>query len=657
MFHNGMRDGQSTPGNPAIVVENATKTFGKLAAIDGMSFSIGSGELFGFIGPDGAGKSTLFRLLAGVMAATSGKFEIFDRSPRDQRLNVGYLTQEFSLYSDLSIDENLKYFGKARGVPEEKFASRRDYLLDLTELKPFASRLAGQLSGGMKQKLSLCCIMIFSPRVLLLDEPSTGLDPISRREIWHLLAHVAAEGVTALVATPNFSEAELCDRVALLHQGKIVKSGQPNALREELELTRVQIRAANLDEVETALDRTLQKKLHSGISDINRYGDRIDLLTKSKERASLVLHDALGWDMADDVAKKNKTICTFEEATLENVFVITMRDRGFEEPEALPFPRGSGAQTSNSGAPGIVAEQLGKSFGSFQAVENVSFAIKYGEIFGLLGANGAGKTTIIKMLCGLVDPSSGIARLCGRDREQTSNELRRQIGYMSQRFTLYDDLSVLENLRYYAAAYSITGAAQKDRIEWVLSVCNLEHSARLPVKTLPQGLKQRIAFGAAVMHQPDVLFLDEPTSGVDPLVRRQMWKLTMNLAEKGTAVLVTTHFLDDAEYCHRLGLMVSGKVVAEGSPHDLRSASGRLFEIFLDDVHKAYAILSEKIDVSLLSIFPRKIHVQLGGESDNEQKVLTYLKDAGIRVERSAYVAPSLEDAFVQIVRGAERQS
>jgi ABC-2 type transport system ATP-binding protein len=656
MSSEGKRDGQSLTFSDAIVVEHAVKTFGKCPAIDDISFSISSGELFGFIGSDGAGKSTLFRLLAGVMKATSGKLRIFDQSPRDQRLTIGYLTQEFSLYSDLSVDENLRYFGKSHGVTDEVFTSRRDYLLDLTELKPFSSRLAGQLSGGMKQKLSLCCIMIFSPRVLLLDEPTTGLDPISRREIWHLLAHVTAQGVTALVATPNFSEAELCDRVALMHRGHIVKTGQPDALREELGLSRIQIRATDLESAQTALNRVVQEKLQTAIVDINRYGDRIDLLTNSQERVSRVLQDDLGWEVADTTGDGKATFA-FEEATLENVFVMTMRERGLEEPEALSFPPVEKVKAPNFTEFGIVAEQLGKSFGKFDAVSNVSFAIKYGEIFGLLGANGAGKTTTIKMLCGLLNPTSGTALLCGRQRKEANNESRRQIGYMSQRFTLYDDLSVLENLQYYAAAYSITGHALAERIDWILSVCNLEDSARLLVKTLPQGLKQRIAFGAAVMHRPDVLFLDEPTSGIDPLIRRQMWKLIRNFAANGAAVLVTTHFLDDAEYCHRLGLMVSGKLVAEGSPQDLRSSNERLFELFVDDVHKAYAILSEKIDPSLLSVFPRKIHVQIGSESATEQNVLSHLKDNGIRVERTAYVAPSLEDAFVQIVRRAERTS
>ncbi|MDR3613984.1 MAG: ATP-binding cassette domain-containing protein [Candidatus Obscuribacterales bacterium] len=650
------RDGQSLTVTEAIVVEHAVKTFGKSSAIDDISFSIKRGELFGFIGSDGAGKSTLFRLLAGVMKATSGELRIFDQSPRDQRRTIGYLTQEFSLYSDLSVDENLRYFGKAHGVANEVFTSRRDYLLDLTELKPFASRLAGQLSGGMKQKLSLCCIMIFSPRVLLLDEPTTGLDPISRREIWHLLAHLTAEGVTALVATPNFSEAELCDRVALMHRGHIVKSGQPDVLREELGLSRIQIRATNLESAQAALIRVVQGKLQTEIVDVNRYGDRIDLLTNSQERVSRVLQDDLGWEIAD-ITRDTKTTFAFEEATLENVFVTTMRARGLEEPEALSFPPFEKEKAPPSTEFGIVAEQMGKRFGKFDAVNNVSFAIKYGEIFGLLGANGAGKTTTIKMLCGLLNPTSGTALLCGRQRKEANNESRRQIGYMSQRFTLYDDLSVLENLQYYAAAYSITGQTQAERIEWILSVCNLEHSARLLVKTLPQGLKQRIAFGAAVMHRPDVLFLDEPTSGVDPLIRRQMWKLIRNFASNGTAVLVTTHFLDDAEYCHRLGMMVSGKLVAEGSPQSLRSSNERLFELFIDDVHKAFAILSEKIDPSLLSVFPRKIHVQIGSESATEQNVLSHLKDNGMHVERTAYVAPSLEDAFVQIVRRSGRTS
>ncbi|HEY9682943.1 MAG TPA: ATP-binding cassette domain-containing protein [Oculatellaceae cyanobacterium] len=649
-----MTNDQVLPGSNAISVERAIKRFGKTVAIEDLTFSIRTGEMFGFIGPDGAGKSTLFNMLAGVMQASAGKLEIFGQSPRTQRLTIGYLTQEFSLYSDLSVDENLRYFAGSHGVKDDVFSSRRNYLLGLTGLEPFASRLAGQLSGGMKQKLSLCCIMIFSPRVLLLDEPSTGLDPISRREIWHLLAHAAAAGVTTVVATPNFSEAELCDRVALLDRGRIVKEGKPDTLREELGLSRIQIQATDLGEAHAALDLSIRAKMNATVLDVNRYGDRIDILTKSKGQVARVLCDDLGWSLTGDARVDNVTYA-FEEASLENVFVVTMREHGLKEPEASAFPPGAENVMPITAEAGIVADRLGKRFGGFDAVKDVSFSVRRGEIFGLLGANGAGKTTTIKMLCGLLEPTSGTAYLSGENRKGVSNQSRRHIGYMSQRFTLYDDLSVLENLQYYAAAYSITGSAQKERIDWVLSVCNLEHSARLPVKTLPQGLKQRIAFGASVMHRPGVLFLDEPTSGIDPLIRRQMWKLIRSFAASGTAILVTTHFMEDAEYCHRLGLMYSGRLIAEGPPQDLRRATDRLFELFVNDVHKAYAILSDVIDPSLLSVFPRKLRVQLTSEAFAESDLLTRLQVNGIHVARTAEVAPSLEDAFVQIVHRAER--
>lgn len=649
-----MTNDQVLPGSNAISVERAIKRFGKTVAIEDLTFSIRTGEMFGFIGPDGAGKSTLFNMLAGVMQASAGKLEIFGQSPRAQRLTIGYLTQEFSLYSDLSVDENLRYFAGSHGVKDDVFSSRRNYLLGLTGLEPFASRLAGQLSGGMKQKLSLCCIMIFSPRVLLLDEPSTGLDPISRREIWHLLAHAAAAGVTTVVATPNFSEAELCDRVALLDRGRIVKEGKPDTLREELGLSRIQIQATDLGEAHAALDLSIRAKMNATVLDVNRYGDRIDILTKSKGQVARVLCDDLGWSLTGDARVDNVTYA-FEEASLENVFVVTMREHGLKEPEASAFPPGAENVMPITAEAGIVADRLGKRFGGFDAVKDVSFSVRRGEIFGLLGANGAGKTTTIKMLCGLLEPTSGTAYLSGENRKGVSNQSRRHIGYMSQRFTLYDDLSVLENLQYYAAAYSITGSAQKERIDWVLSVCNLEHSARLPVKTLPQGLKQRIAFGASVMHRPGVLFLDEPTSGIDPLIRRQMWKLIRSFAASGTAILVTTHFMEDAEYCHRLGLMYSGRLIAEGPPQDLRRATDRLFELFVNDVHKAYAILSDVIDPSLLSVFPRKLRVQLTSEAFTESDLLTRLQVNGIHVARTAEVAPSLEDAFVQIVHRAER--
>lgn len=632
--------------NISVRLNQLTKSFNGAVALNNLDLQIKQGELFGFIGPDGAGKSTLFQLISGVLDPTSGSVEVLGKSSRANRLIIGYLTQHFSLYPELSVDENLRYFAGTRSVAREDFEARRDHLLELVGLKQFADRLANNLSGGMKQKLALCCALIFSPQVLLLDEPTTGLDPISRREFWLLLSRVAHSGVTTLIATPNFSEAELCDRVALLSHGNVFKSGPPEKLREQLGVSRLQIRGENLNDTIQVVYKSISSPLSEEVCDINTYGDRVDLLSTDKDKTISKIEQAL---RENDIARD--TVCSVEDPTLENVYVLNLRKVGTEEQEIVPFPRTiRPKQQNDEHAVAILAEGLHKNYSSFCAVSNLSLAINYGEIYGLLGANGAGKTTTIKMLCGLLEPSSGKLRIANGKFRIGSGALRQRMGYMSQKFTLYEDLSVIENLNYYAAAYAIPNKLRGEKIDWVLTICNLSKVSKAAVKTLPQGLKQRIAFGAAVMHEPEILFLDEPTSGLDPLARRQLWKTIRQIAQSGTAILVSTHFLDDAEYCHRLGLMVSGKMKAEGSPHSIKERSEPIFELVLNDMPKAYEVLSDRIEASLISVFPRRMHLQLSGSKHKESDVLGYLDAANIEVERATRVPPSLEDAFVQIV-------
>ncbi len=615
------------------------KRFDKTQAVANLSLEVRRDELFGLIGPDGAGKSTLLRLLAGVLQADSGGLSIFGESPRENRLNVGYMTQHFSLYPELSVKENMRYFAGTRRVPASSYQQRKNQLLQLFGLDQFEERLAGQLSGGMKQKLSLCCAMIFEPALLILDEPTTGLDPLSRREFWQLLSQVAQGGVTILIATPNFSEAELCDRVALINKGQILSIGEPNALRKELGISRLEIHSGNIGATSRLISTSLMTDLAGLVCDMNVYGDRIELLTRESHRVKAIVEEIC--------VTEPDLVCLFEDATLENVFVMNAV-KAVPPTESVPSPRTIQNLRSANDRVAIAAKGLSRRFGDFSAVEDLSISIDYGEIYGLLGANGAGKTTTIKMLCRLIEPTSGELSVSS---SLEKSAFRSRLGYMSQKFTLYEDLSAIENLRFYASAYSVPGHLRREKIEWAISTSDLHSRSNVPVKSLPQALKQRIAFCSAVLHDPEILFLDEPTSGLDPISRRQFWKIIREFADAGTAILVTTHFLDDAEYCNRLGLMVNGKLIAEGAPAWIKAHCQNVLEIVLDDVHSAYKYLSSRMDPAMLSVFPRRLRVQSRETDCTNNTIVQHLQEAGIEFGSCMIVPPSLEDAFIHVVR------
>ncbi len=631
----------------AISVRGLRKQFGAVEALREIDLEVAPGELFGLIGPDGAGKTTLFQILSGVMEPTGGAALVGGERPRAARHNVGYVTQRFSLYSELSVDENLRFSAGARNVPAGQFADRRERYLREMELLRFADRLAGHLSGGMKQKLALCCALISNPRILLLDEPTTGLDPLSRREFWHLLASIAEQGTTTVVATPQFDEAELCDRVGLIHKGGIYKCGAPAELRAELRLSRLEIHTPEPHQAEQVL---LQAARHpaSSLIDVHAFGDRLDVLTRDARTAELEIKASL------NAAALASYMVLAEQPTLQNVFVMNMRGEGLGEVEPPPFPAAiPGACAGDRPArEAILARDLRKNFDSFQAVRGISLEIRYGEIYGLLGANGAGKTTTIQMLAGLIEPSGGEVALAGETDSSPRSELRRRIGYMSQKFTLYDDLSVLENLEFYCSAYGVARPQRAGKIDWVLSVCGLAGMERMLVGQLPRGLRQKVAFGASVLHEPEILFLDEPTAGVDPMSRRLLWKIIREFARNGSAILVSTHFLEDAEYCHRLGLMVLGDLVCQGSPRQIKEKAGTVVELATRQMHTAFDALSASLDCSLISVFPGRLRVQLDGAAMSIEGLLSILDAAQVAVERIQPVPSSLEDAFVAVARG-----
>ncbi len=629
-----------------IEVRNFKKFYGEFEAVKGISFEIKKGEIFGLIGPDGAGKTSTFHVLGGVMNATSGDITILGQSPRTARKQLGYLTQQFSLHLDLSIEENISYSAGVREVSPEKYKERSERYLKLMDLAKFRQRLAGQLSGGMKQKLALCCALVSAPEILLLDEPTTGVDPVSRREFWDVLAEVSAQGVTTAVATPYLDEAERCNRVALLHEGQINELGTPKELIAKLQMHRLEIHSQNIEQLETSLAKNMQQE-KGVINDIQEFGDRLDVLVSNVDEGKAAVFQTA---QANNLDKPEINV---SEPNLENVFVSKLKDTGKQKGEEKPF--NFQKHEEKAGTIAIGADKIAIRFGNFQAVKSVSLEVDYGQIYGLLGANGAGKTTTIKMLCGLLTPTSGSMTLAGSKSDLRSSELRKRIGYMSQKFTLYDDLTIKENLEFYCGVYEIPTADRPAKMDWVLETCGLKGQEALLTKTLPGGWKQRLSFGASVMHQPEILFLDEPTSGVDPLARRQLWRLIRQFARNGTAVLVTTHFMEEAEHCQKLAFMVAGEVVADGSPTEIKARQpGKLIELVTDDVQSATQIVRKTLEAWKVARFADSLHLNLENPNEELPKITRQLQDANIKVISQREIPFSLEDAFIGIVQRSQ---
>ncbi|MBS1955794.1 MAG: ABC transporter ATP-binding protein [Cyanobacteria bacterium SZAS-4] len=634
-----------------IEVKNLTKNYGDFEAVKGISFSIERGEIFGLIGPDGAGKTSTFHVLGGVMDATAGDINVLGQTPRLARKKIGYLTQQFSLHLDLSIWENLVYSAGVREVSDHQFNERSKKYLQLMDLYKFRTRLAGQLSGGMKQKLALCCALVSAPEILLLDEPTTGVDPVSRREFWDVLAEVAAEGVTTAVATPYLDEAERCNRVALINDGLIKQMGTPRDLIVNLGMHRLEVHSKELAKLESALASDSNKS--NVVADVQEFGDRLDILTPDVDK---------GKEFVTNLARQegdNHAEINVSEPSLENVFVSTLRStpQGQARDATYKF-RDRPQSISEQGKVAIGADKIGIHFGSFQAVKSVSLKVGYGEIFGLLGANGAGKTTTIKMLCGLLTPSQGSMVLAGAKSDLRSSALRKRIGYMSQKFTLYDDLSVKENLDFYCGVYEVPENERREKIDWALSSCGLKGQEKLLTKSLPGGWKQRLSFAASVMHQPEILFLDEPTSGVDPLARRQLWRYIRQFARNGTAVLVTTHFLEEAEHCQNLAFMVAGEIVAKGTPTQIKQEQpGKLVEIVVDNSQEAARVIRENVAAWKVAIFADALHVALDEPEKELPVILQKLRNSNVNVIRHRDISFSLEDAFIGIVQRASENS
>jgi ABC-2 type transport system ATP-binding protein len=645
---------RSTPSDiqrPIISIRDLRHRYRKQPqdAVAGINLDVFPGEIFGLIGPDGAGKTTTFQILSGVMPQTSGIVEVLGVEPREARLRMGYLTQRFSLYLDMSIIENLRYTAGLREVKDRDFKARSDRYLKLLDLDRFQDRLAGRLSGGMKQKLALCCTLIHNPEIVLLDEPTTGVDPVSRREFWDILAQLAnTEGITTVVATPYLDEAERCSRIALMYDGQIQQCDTPAKVKASLGVQRLEVflPVHQLDQAEDTLKTDAE--LRQSVSDVQRFGDRLDVLTAEPEQTQQAIARIL-----DQQQIQVEHFAT-DSPTLENTFVARLRDlKGESHPGDYPRIYGSDKLTGTA----IGAKNLNKTFGDFHAVKDINLDIRYGEVFGLLGANGAGKTTTIKMLCGLLPATSGEVTLAGETGELRSAAVRQKIGYMSQKFTLYDDLTIDQNLEFYCGVYGVPRQQRRAKKSWVLEMSDLQGQADRMTGDLPGGWKQRVAFGASVMHEPKIVFLDEPTSGVDPLARRQFWRWINEFARNGMAILVTTHYLEEAEQCHRLGFMVAGELVAQGTPRQVKDEQpGRLIEWNCEPLQQASELLKHHFDRWRVSIFGARLHTILDDPDAQIPQIETWLKEAGVTVQSHQETDFSLEDVFISVVDQARQR-
>ena len=545
----------------AIVARDLGKDFAAagskqpLAALSELSIEVPAASITALVGPDGAGKTTFIRLAAGLLRPDRGSLRVLDldvaQLPQAVQDRIGYMPQRFGLYEDLSVQENLDLYADLHGVPPAARQGRYARLMEMTDLGRFRARLAGKLSGGMKQKLGLACTLVRSPELLLLDEPTVGVDPLSRRELWQIVEQlIQGEKIAVLVATAYLDEAERCARVYLLREGRLLAGGTPAKLRE---------RAAGLVQVAEPAAGEAPRLLQARLLD-----DRSRVVDAVPEAGAVRFIRRAG---AEAVLPQAHGVAP----RLEDGFMLLL-DADSTAPIAAKVVAAPAA--ARDAEPVIRVQHLTRRFGDFVAVADTSFEVWRGEVFGLLGPNGAGKTTTFRMLCGLLPPSGGQLRVAGVDMRHARAAARRHIGYVSQKFALYANLSVEDNLRFFAGAYGLTGAALQQRLQRAYTEFELQEVRRMPSGQLPGGFRQRLAMAAALLHEPKILFLDEPTSGADPQARRAFWRRITALAAAGTTVVVTTHFMEEAEYCDRIVIQDAGRVLALGTPAEVRAAAG-----------------------------------------------------------------------------------
>ncbi len=640
---------------PAIEAQNLTKQFGVLTAVDHVSFEVSKGEIFGIVGPDGAGKTTTLRMLTGIMDPSSGSAAIagFDAgaAASGARGHLSYMSQRFGLYPDLTVAENVSFYADLYGVPRKGREDRFAELYGFSHMEPFKKRKARDLSGGMKQKLQLICALVHTPAVLLLDEPTNGVDPVSRRDFWRILYKIVQGGVSILVTTAYLDEAERCDRIGLLDKGRLMAVGTPHEIRKWMKGKVLTLQSPDA--------RKITRILRHGLFglDVNTFGDTVHIVCEDVEKTR---------DTALDlICKTGFQANEIREAQpgLEDVIISMMG----KDPTPDRFSETETMETSSDGdslvkkvilhgheiqGPAVSVENLSRVFGSFVAVDALSFDVPKGEIFGFLGPNGAGKSTTIRMLCGLLMPSSGKGKVAGFDIFKKAEQIKKHIGYMSQKFSLYDDLTVEENIHFYGGIYGLKGAAVKKRKAWAMEMSGLMGHGKSMTRILSTGWKQRLALACAILHEPPIIFLDEPTSGVDPLSRRRFWDMIYSMADKGITVFVTTHYMEEAEYCDRIALIYRGRMIAMGTPMELktRHMQEEILDIRCDRPQAVSQELTGLPGVRDVSLFGAGLHVVTPDADQAKKTIRLKFTDMGLTNFSIEKILPGMEDVFISLI-------
>ena len=638
--------------SPAIAAEGLTKKFGALTAVDQLHLTVYPGEIFGLVGPDGAGKSTSLRMLATIMNADSGTARIagFDTLQQSAAVkdHLAYMSQRFGLYQDLTVGENINFYADLYGMSRKGRQKRIEELLDFSHMRLFIHRRAGDLSGGMKQKLQLVCALIHTPKVLLLDEPTNGVDPVSRRDFWRILNQLRVQKVAILISTAYLDEAERCDRVGLIDRGKLMADGTPGEIKKLMDGRILAIRSRRARRIVSLLrEKPFTKS-------VNLFGDTVHLVCQdSKETEKQVIgilqREKIDYEQIRDT-----------QPTLEDIFVSLL---GKSDPATTETEETTLIVTDSAAKIDTVAvqvEHLTRRFGTFTAVDDIGFQVKKGEIFGFLGPNGAGKSTTIRMLCGLLSPTSGTGTVAGFDILAETEQIKLHIGYMSQKFSLYEDLSVTENISFYGGIYGLSGKHLEQRLDWAVAMAGLQDHRTSLTAILSGGWKQRLALACAILHEPPIIFLDEPTSGVDPLSRRQFWDLIYSMADQGVTVFVTTHYMEEAEYCDRIALIYDGKMIASGSPMDLKTKfmHDKIIDLRFADPQALIEPLKTLPEVRDTALFGSGLHIVAPDDKAAMAAIKQLLADQGLAKDTFTLetILPSMEDVFISLIEEVDRK-
>jgi len=622
----------------AVTARSLSKNFNQLHAVNEVNLEIHEGEIYGIIGPDGAGKTTLLRMMAGLLTPDSGESHIYGFSSQTEQENVkdnlAYMSQKFGLYQDMTVYENIRLYADLYGVPKDERENSINSLLDFSYMRPFRDRRAGNLSGGMKQKLQLICALIHKPKVLLLDEPTNGVDPVSRRDFWRILYDLVADGVTILVSTAYLDEAERCSRIGLMHDGKLIAEGAPHDVVDNSGVKMIGIvTRSNKKYLKTVKEIFKDQNVHL-------FGEKIRVNTSNPKADTEKAFSNI----------PEITDITDETPMLEDIFMTLQHTNNRQDLMSL-VSEGVVRKEGSS----VVTKKLTKRFGNFTAVKSIDLDVKYGEIYGFLGPNGAGKSTTIRMLCGLLSPTEGSGEVAGFDIQRNPEKIKENIGYMSQKFSLYEDLKIYENIDFYGGIYGLYGKKLSQRRDWALELSGLTDRKNEMTSNLAGGWRQRLALACSILHSPSIVFLDEPTSGADPASRRLFWDIIANLASSGVTVFVSTHYMEEAEYCDRLAMIFRGDMIASGTPTQLKQTSMKdsILNVRVNEPQNHIHQLSEIPEINNIALFGAGLHARTSTPEKTSQILNSYFTQHGINASVTK-VLPSMEDVFVSLIDTAE---